>query len=127
MSDFKPTRLGPQDPPPETPWDGSRASMDLLVHKIVGLESRIGDRVGVLLEDFKKELRLELHEEIRLLVPNGDVEGHRKAHESMIAAADRWQRFRYSMFEHVAKTIGLAIVLFIAVAVWDAVKKGLTQ
>jgi len=124
MSDFKHARFGPKEPPPEIPGRGTDPSLELLVHKIVGLESRIGDRVGLLLEDFKKELRLELHNEIRQLVPNGDVESHRKAHESMIASANRWAHFRYVIFEHVAKAAALGTTIYVALAIWEHFKRG---
>lgn len=101
--------------------------VEIVLHKLNGMESRIGDRVGLLLEDFRKEIRLELHQEIRNLVPGGDIEGHRKSHESMIESATRWQQFRFGMFEHIAKTVGLAIVVFVAVAVWDSFKKRVGQ
>lgn len=128
MSDFPPTRFNSDESEPQFERRRSTdAAIELLMHRVADMETRISERVSLLLEDFKKEIRKELHAEIKNLVPNGDIEAHRRTHECMIESANRWQRFRFSLFEHIAKMVGVALVVFISAAIWDALKRGVGQ
>lgn len=135
MSDFRNTKVSDGFDDPDdilAQPHGRRASgplMEMLVHKVVGMESRIGDRIGLMFsemkQELKNELKAELREEFKLVVPNGDIEGHRKAHEDMIKSASRWENFRYAIFEHIAKYVGLAVLIYVCLTLFDNFKAGL--
>lgn len=128
MSDFSPTQFDQDKLEPQFERRRSTdAAIELLIRRVADIETHINEHISLLLENFKKEIRKELHDEIKNLVPNGDIEAHRRIHEYMIESANRWQRFRFSLFEHIAKMVGVAIVVFISAAVWDAIKRWVGQ
>lgn len=65
----------------------------------------------------------ELTSLIKSAVPNGDIEGHRKAHESLIKTATRWEDFQFKLFTGIVEKGGWAVVLGVAYAVWSWIKE----
>lgn len=98
--------------------------LEMLLHKVTGMESRIGDRFALELDSFKKDIRLELQEELKRLVPDGDIEKHRRQHEEENQSSARWANFRFALFEHLAKAGAIGIAVYIGMAVWDYFKRG---
>ncbi len=66
----------------------------------------------------------QLHKFIADAFPDGDPHGHRIAHEKQIKSADAWDKFRFGLFEHVAKGGALLVIGYVALALWDAFKAG---
>ena len=126
MDDFRLTESGPDKPMPE--FDRRRAAdplVEMLLHKVGGMEARITQLFTERIDELRKELRQELHNELKNLVPDGDVAGHKLAHEIMIKNATRWEGFKYSVLEHITKTVMLAFLIYLGVSMFEYFRRSL--
>lgn len=70
---------------------------------------------------FKAEFG-QLHALITAAFPNGDVHGHKIAHEAQIDSARWWKQLKADFITKAFTTGMLAALVFVAIAVWESVK-----
>lgn len=95
------------------------------------------DRVAVMIEEAvddamsKHEQRIttmfkaefgQLHTLISAAFPNGDVHGHKIAHEKAIKDANRWDQLKSEFISKAFTTGMMGAVAFLLMAAWEAVK-----
>lgn len=64
----------------------------------------------------------QLHALISAAFPNGDVHGHKLAHEKQIEGAKWWSSLKADFISKAFTTGLMAAVFFVCVAVWESVK-----
>ena len=63
-----------------------------------------------------------LQDLIKSAFPNGDPHGHRIAHEKAIASAGKWDKLKDGILEKLLTGGMWAMVVFVALSVWDRIK-----
>lgn len=123
---FEPTRMGDFD----SPYDPdllSRPGEDFQAerrdHRLRAMEDRIKKHI----DDRVNELRMEVREDIKALVPDGDVAGHKAAHVSMINSAKRWDQFKFDVLKHVVQFGSVMLAGYLGMVLWDAFKRGVNN
>lgn len=64
----------------------------------------------------------QLHSLISAAFPNGDVHGHKIAHEKAIRDANRWDQIKADFIGTAFKTGLMAAIGFMLVAAWESIK-----
>ena len=76
------------------------------------------------MRQFIKAEMAELSKLIRSAFPDGDPDGHRRAHEQEIASAKRWTAIKVSVMEKVVTGGVWGLISFLALAAWEHFKRG---
>lgn len=126
--DFKPTHFG-IDRPPEVPESAFYITQikEMLQHRFSSMETSLNSHIKDQFQQMKEDLREELKYDIKALVPDGDIERHRRDHEEENNSKKRWANFRFGLFEHVVKAGALGFAIYMALAIWDYFKRGVNQ
>jgi hypothetical protein len=66
----------------------------------------------------------ETHELFKKSIPNGDPEGHRRAHETWIKKSEQEEKFWLDLKKNVVNWIAIAVVSWIGLVLWAAFLKG---
>lgn len=64
----------------------------------------------------------QLHALISAAFPNGDVHGHKIAHEKQIKDANRWDALKAEFISKAFTSGMLAAAFFVFMAVWESIK-----
>lgn len=103
------------------------ASGDLapLFNGMLDAQQKIVDRLDL------AELRLVRHDEriadIASAFPNGDTEGHRRYHQTMIEILEERRRLRVAIQEKTISGLVWALMVFIGLAAWHYIKTNLER
>lgn len=81
----------------------------------------INERFDAIEQSFSKALE-DLRAEALAGFPNRDPQGHRVYHEAEIERAEFYSKLRKEVLFHIVKAAGLAVTIFIGVALFNAVK-----
>lgn len=79
------------------------------------------------MREFIKAEMAELSKLIRSAFPDGDPDGHRRAHEEEIASAKRWTAMKVAVMEKVVTGGVWGLISFLALAAYEHFKRGGTQ
>ena len=101
-------------PQSHTPWDGVEKRRN---------KSTINDPIK---EHFDERFD-NLEALIRSGFPDGDIEGHRRAHEEVIKAAQEWKNLRHAVLEKILTTGIWSAVVLLAAILWNHFKDSLTK
>lgn len=91
---------------------GTDPIKEYIAHKVNAAEKRI-------VEDIKKHFDQRFNDAF----PNGDPHGHRMYHERSIHDADKWSKIKGAVTEKLLTGGVWLLVAFIAMAIWEALKK----
>ena len=85
--------------------------------------------VTTALDEHEKQLKAHMDKQFAQLqssfdsaFPNGDPHGHRLAHETEIRSASEWDRIKTEALNKVITGGVWALVVFLALAIWDRFK-----
>lgn len=111
-----------------TEYQGPERRQEALTEDRVAL--MIQEAVGKALSTHEQHLTLHMDKQFALLrqsfsdaFPGGDPHGHRIAHEKAIANANWWEKAKGDAFSKVASAGVWAVVVFLAIAVWEHIKQ----
>lgn len=117
--------------PTRPSWDGTERRRSQLNESKVSLmiEESVAEELG------KTEIRIMAHFDVKAAqfhtalkaltddaFPKGDPRSHRDYHETVMTAADRWQRIRSSLIENTLKGVAWCMLGFVAMSIWEHVK-----
>lgn len=95
-----------------------------LIEKLMERIDRLDEKLTAHAEMEPETIRRVLEETMAKSFPEGDPDGHRRHHESLIKQAEERAKFWGEMRLAVAKWAGLGLLAFLAVAGWHELLKG---
>lgn len=84
--------------------------------------ARATDKMEQNFERRLKESTKEIKSFIKTAFPEEDLDGHKRAHETQMITAKRWNELKARFFEKAFTTGALAAIAFAALAVWESIK-----
>lgn len=82
--------------------------------------NRIDDRIDELNTTIKDAV-VDMKQATTAGFPNGDASAHKQVHEGYIKKAEQVQKIKNEVITHTLKGIVWAVVVFIAISVWNYV------
>jgi len=70
------------------------------------------------------QIATETHKLLKSAIPNGDADGHRKAHERWIKKDEQDEKFWYDIKRHAVQWVVVAVLGWAGLALWTAFLKG---
>lgn len=70
------------------------------------------------------QIATETHKLLKAAIPNGDAEGHRRAHEAWIRKAEKEEEFWLDVKKKAVGAVVTAAVLWAGLVLWSAFLKG---
>ena len=103
------------------------SDLDALAHLIEGLMNRIDNldaKLTAHMETEPGEIKKIIEDTMQKGFPDGDPDGHRRAHEAWIKREEDSAKFWAEMRLAVGKWMGLGVLAFLATAAWTSFLHG---
>jgi hypothetical protein len=95
-----------------------------LMNGLMERMDRYDERLSTHMEQETIQLRQAMQEVMTNSFPDGDPDGHRRAHEAWIRKEEDKAKFWHEMVVAGAKWLGLGVLGFLATAAWTAFLQG---